>query len=296
MAHSYKFSVISFEPDQVRRERLNVGIIVFREDDIDVHITPRLEKLRAISHGVEARDLQVVADSLCNIDRSLKKGGILDPVQRANHLERVGPFRCGSLGTFNTDPNHSYSDTVAALLQKFVESEQGFRKARAPKRTKVGQQLKRRLQNASILAKPSEGLDSHRLVSNFEVAEGLVADLVLKNGAFHVIETVDASGDSGVLRRAISDVALSALVLERARMSFGAESTRSRMVYSASASLESHLKPSLDAAEHQGAELVNWSSKADQIRLLDQLLELATPSKGAQGIPRLALGTRTGIH
>lgn len=107
--------------------------------------------------------------------------------------------------------------------------------------------------------------------------DGLVVDLVLRNGAYHVIETVDATGDEHVLRRTISEIAVSALVLERARMRFGEQSTRAKLVYSATPGLERVARPSLDAAEHQGAELVNWSSTDDRNRFVQMVSSLATP-------------------
>jgi hypothetical protein len=45
--------------------------------------------------------------------------------------------------------------------------------------------------------------------------------MVLQNGSFHVVETVDATGDESSFRKTITEIAMSALILERARMKFG---------------------------------------------------------------------------
>ena len=113
-----------------------------------------------------------------------------------------------------------------------------------------------------------ENLDSHRIISNYEIAEGLEADFLLKNGAMHVIETVDASDDHTSARKIVSDIAVSALVLEQARMTFGENAARSNLVYDASSTLERIATPSLDAAAHQGAVLVNWASGDDRRRYI----------------------------
>ena len=102
--------------------------------------------------------------------------------------------------------------------------------------------------------------------------------MILRNGVFHVIETVDASGDEHGFRKAITEIAMSALVLERARMKFGESETKARLVYQASSALEKIATPSLDAAEHQGAlTLINWLSINDRNSFVKTISSLATP-------------------
>jgi len=133
------------------------------------------------------------------------------------------------------------------------------------------------------------------LVPGYEIDRGLVADLVLKNGSFHVIETIDASSEAEGLRKAVSDVAVSALVLERARMAFGETRTKSKIVYSMSSSLESMMKPSLDAAHNQGAELINWESGVDRKNFLSHIASLAIPTDIKQN-KKLSFSHLKNIH
>ena len=120
------------------------------------------------------------------------------------------------------------------------------------------------------------------------LADGLIADLVLKNGKMHVFETVDVSEPDTSAKRAVSDIAVSALVLEQARIKFGDEQTNSRLIYAASASVEAAARSCLQAAEHQGAELYNWSSVQDQVRLIASITSLATPIETRRGRGRSA--------
>ncbi|TPG18514.1 hypothetical protein EAH87_10400 [Sphingomonas koreensis] len=93
----------------------------------------------------------------------------------------------------------------------------------------------------------------------------------------HVIETVDAQGTDVSVRKLVADVAVSALVLEQARITFGEEQTNAKLVYSATSFNEGLAKPSLLAAEHQGAELINWSSLDDRTKLITEMAQLAHP-------------------
>jgi hypothetical protein len=60
-------------------------------------------------------------------------------------------------------------------------------------------------------------------------------------------------------------------------MKFGENQMKGRLVYSASPALERVAMPSLQAAEHQGAQLVNWDSADDRTKFIHSLAMLATP-------------------
>jgi hypothetical protein len=120
--------------------------------------------------------------------------------------------------------------------------------------------------------------------------DGLIADLVLRNGAMHVVETVEASGGEESIRKTVAEVGIAALVLERARMRFGEKETKGRLVYSASAALEHIARPSLEAAEHQGAQLINWDSADDRAKFIQSLTILATPIPSKRKKTRVVSG------
>jgi Protein of unknown function (DUF3037) len=282
MAPSYKFSIISFCPDSVRGESLNIGIAILRDNAVEVKLTTKLEKLRAISAGIDFDHIKSIEQALIDVDNATRSAGITNAAARHQAISHVGPFRCSALGTFIADSEKAYVSRIYDLIAKMVDTEPLRYKIRKPKRTRLFSQLKAELKSRFILAKDAEGLESHRLVPAYEIDQGLVADLVLKNGSFHVIETIDASSELEGLRKAISDVAVSALVLERARMAFGEAQTQSKIIYSMSSHLESLIKPSLDAASNQGAELINWESNADRKNFLSHISSLATPSDKKQ--------------
>jgi hypothetical protein len=93
----------------------------------------------------------------------------------------------------------------------------------------------------------------------------------------HIIETVDASKPDSSLRKIISDIAVSALTIEQARIVFGSEETNGKLVYQASSATEIAATPALEAAEHQGIELINWASRDAQIKFITTISSLAVP-------------------
>lgn len=275
MARSYRFAIIKFVPDQMRDERINVGAVIFTDRGLDVRVSRRLERIRAFSAAADPEELRSILDALPGIEDDLRARGMRED-DRLAFLGGVGLIQLSAAGTFVAEGQAAYEERVTSIMKAAVDPEPAPMRVRM-KRSRLLTQLKQEFKRERVLARQGEDIGSHRIVTNVTMDEGLVADLVLKNGAMHVIETVDASGDNESSRKALGDIGIAALVLERARMIFGDNATTTRLVYTASSMLERVAKPSLDAAQHQGAKLVNWASADDQRRFVNELISLAEP-------------------
>lgn len=277
MVRSYKYAVAQFPSDTIRNERLNIAIIVFEDDWLDVKLPRSLDKIRAIS---AAADLDLIRESLAklvNLDQFARSQGAKTPIERLNALSELAVVHISGLGEFFAANADVYEHNVHKLIAKLIEPEPAPARLIKPKTTKLLSDVKAAFKAERVLALKGEGLEAHRLIANYKIAEGLPADLLLKNGAMHVIQTADASTSDGSPRKTISSIAVSALVFEQARMGFGEQNTKSKLIYKASSLLESLIAPSLDAAEHQGAKLVNWESRDDRTRFIIELSSLAQP-------------------
>lgn len=275
MTGKYEFAVLGVA-DRHRDEKLNAGLIVFGADFADVRLPKRLEKLRALSGALDIEALRSDLLSLKELDSTARSDVGTKPEDRVGFIKLMTSYSLSDLGTFEAHNSDAYERCLARLQKLLIEPEVMPPKF-APKRTRLTTSFKMALRSERILARRGEGLTAHRVVSNVQIADGLAADFVLQNGAMHVFETVDASSDDASLKKVVSDIAVSALVLEQARMTFGENSTKARLVYEASAMVERQAQPSLMAAQHQGAELVNWASMDDRRALISRLTVLAEP-------------------
>jgi hypothetical protein len=275
MSREYEYAIIQLA-DRVRGERLNAGLAIFSDLGLDLRLPRRLEKLRAISAALDLDGLRSNIENLAAFDRILLDDGVEEAAKRIEALGHLSTFIFSSVSHFAAHSNAAYEDVVAKLLQTLVEPEPARVKP-VRKRTRLVSVLRQALRRERVLARPGEDLSAHRVVANLQIAEGLAADFVLKNGAMHIIETVDASEDDFSPKRVVSDIAISALVLEQSRMTFGSQDTTTRIVYDTSAAAERIAMPSLMAAAHQGAELVNWASQDDRNKLIVGLSAMATP-------------------
>lgn len=277
MAHSYNFAIAQLESNSARRERLNFGIVIFDADHITVHQARNFEKVRSISGALDPSILQQALMNLPKLDHMLLKGGVESIDERRKQLSALSPIKLTDLGTFFAPDAEQYSAKVEQLLIRLVEPEPARPKPAKSKNTRLLTSLKAAFRSEKVLAKKGEGLDSHRIVVNEPLAEGLSADLALKNGAMHIVQTVDASHTDRA-RKAIQEIGISALVFEQARIRYDEISTKPRLVYSANAQMETAISAALHVAEHQGADLINWDSRDDRTKFIVDLSSLAEPA------------------
>ena len=275
MARYYNFAIIRLAPDDARDERLNIGAVVLNEHGLDVRISKKLEKARVISSAIDIASLRLLVDNLEKLDERFRSQG-LNSQSRVEMISRVGPITLSKLGTFEAASMQDYEARLQSIMKSMVDPEPALNRHKE-KRSKLLTQVKSIFRKEGVLAKKDEDIESHRIVTSFEIETGLTADLVLKNGAMHVVETIDVTGDADSSRRAFSEIGIASLVLESARMKFGDKLTKAQLVYDASSSLERIALPALRAAEHQGATLTNWASADERQIFVHSLASLATP-------------------
>ena len=276
MSHSYKYAIAQLHSNPVRGEKLNLAIVVFNPDGLQIHSARNLEKVRVISAALGRNVIEQALQNLQETDSHLLTDGQIEIEDRIKALSSLSALNFSPIGQFFASTADSYFTTVNRLLLQLVEPEPAARTSKPEKKTKLLTSIKSAFRSEKVLARKGEGLESHRIVVNEQLAEGLNADLLLRNGAMHVVQTVDAS-HSDHARRAIQEIGISALVFEQARIQFGGNCTRPRLVYAACASMENSISPALHAAEHQGANLINWESRDDRTRFIVDMSSLAEP-------------------
>jgi hypothetical protein len=216
-------------------------------------------------------------ENLKDVDSFLLSEGMKEPEDRRTALASFSALKFSHLGKFSASDESTYRREIDRLIVNLVEPEPAADRGVRKPRSRLLSSIKQAFRAERILAAKGENLESHRVVLNEQLAEGLNADMILKNGAMHVMQTVDAS-HSEKSKRAIQEIGMSALVFEQARICFGDAGTKPRLVYSANSALEKMIWPSLLVAEHQGAQLINWQSKDDRTGFIVDISSLAEVS------------------
>lgn len=281
MAGFSRFWLLKLPSHDLRGEVLNVGLLVERDGKFFVRAGRRLDKIRAISAAIEPTDIE---DELRYLESAVETCDIEEVEQRVASFSFLN---CQYQGSFDPGSESLAEHYLSDLLMRYVDPEPAPPRPVRKRPTRLRQEMVKLFRSERILAKSSEGLESHRILYKHRLAEGVEADFVLKNGALHVVESVDASSTEISLQRCLYEIAMSTLTFEHARIGFGNNAVKPRLVYQASAALEKALKPSLYAAEHQGAELINWASDEARVSFVENFAALAESTDSRRNAPSL---------
>lgn len=264
MAHIFKYAVLMAIPDARRGERVNVGLVVFLSNHIDVRFSD-LSKIRALAGGywddyaadVKRRLLERFASSK-EAEEVIGQSPALDPV-----------FHASELGWLSINAPEEYEVRVKEILAALVN------KPKSPtirKSTRINTEIARQLRQYKILARPDEEITSHKVVRDFLVSaeEELIADFALRNGAMHVAATLD-------FRKAhvrLDEAALKAVVLDKANDKF-ANGVSLLGVYAATPDMEQQFKPHLELLRDYAHQTYNWLEPTERLAFTSSIQRAA---------------------
>lgn len=110
---TYDFHIIRFTPDILRNETINVGLVVFRENGIDVFTLKDDSKLKALTNDFNLKDLNKFASILLSISSKLTKEDLL-------FLYSKNSIRLSDGGYFQIERQEQYLEKVEELMDKIV--------------------------------------------------------------------------------------------------------------------------------------------------------------------------------
>jgi predicted nucleic acid-binding Zn ribbon protein len=113
MMSTVSYAIVLATPDPRRGERVNVGIVVFNGDGLDVRM-PGIGKISALYPG----DYGETAETFSEYAKAIFAEGGADALRRM--FDR-GFFMLSGSGWFVVDERCAYEDQVAAILRELVE-------------------------------------------------------------------------------------------------------------------------------------------------------------------------------
>lgn len=250
MVHTFEYCVLQATPDRRRGERVNVGLLVFRKDGVDVRLTG-LPKIRALSGKSWNVDVELLQREIEQNFRSNE--GSDEFVCRYHSMEHA--LKLSSVGRFIAS-EAEYDARIDQIQRALIMPP---RSVRSRKSTRINTEISNVFRKAKVLAKKDESIEDHKVVRDFYVSkeEELKADFALKNGVYHVATTLD-------LRQAsvnISKAALKAVVLDKARAEL--DGARCIGVYALEGD-DPQYRPHLELLSSYATETYNWLDDRDR--------------------------------
>jgi len=264
--NTFKYSLIRVTPNLEKGETINVGLIVYLDDIIDVRMLNSVTKLKAIDKGLNQEYLDELSLSLFDLSSKI------NDVYMLPHLFK-GSLSLSSFGMFTVKSDESYEIKISELMNRLVNP---HRQQHKKSKRRVFFDIKETFVKQGIFSKYSEDLYQHKIVANYPISdeEGLVADFLLKNGKYHLTETIDFRSEN--IKKQMGEAAVSALTIAKAEEIYSSN-IDSFVIYAAETTAqEKSAKQQLNLLEKHTNHLINAFSKDDMQLYYEKMLNAAS--------------------
>lgn len=263
---TYKYSLIRITPNLEKGETINVGLVVYLDDNIDIRMLHSVSKLRAIDKSLDLDYLDELTGNLLHLSSMINDIKLLPKLFK-------GSLSLSEFGVFTVGNGDNYESTLNSLMNRLVNP---HKKAYKRVNKKIFFDIRDRFFKQGILGKYEEDLFNHKVVANYPISseEGLVADFLLKNGKYHLTETLDFRTEN--IKKQMGEAAISALTINKAVEIYG-HNIDSFVIYAAETTAqENSAKQQLNLLGKHTDNLINAFSRDDMVVYYEKMINAAS--------------------
>ena len=270
----FDYSLIKYMPNPKRGEVVNIGLVVFNEDGVDVKTISSFKKVQILD-GCSSHE------SILMLEENIKK--VADMADSADEkYSLITTFftrsvHFSSKGKFCLVGEETYESKINALLKELVEVPTKKRQVRSTRGQRLSTVIKTAFKELDALSQKPEDIDNHKIIQDYPLSldTGLKADFLAKNGKYHLTETLDFNVDD--VSTKLPDTTMKALTfLEGKKILVDMES---HFVYSINAKEEGKIKHHLAIVDSYSDNLYNLQSAADKSKYIDRMAEVIGAEK-----------------
>ncbi len=251
-----------------RSERINIGLAVCQDGQWNVRIHPDAQlRLRGLHPDFATLDLSSWAQETDEILVRLEK----TELQRYWLETAGGSVVINGSGSLLDVEKEESEVAIEKLFNDLVGRPPATRqRSRKSSESRLYGEVKRWFRSARIFSPRIEDISRHKIVPGYPVSlsENLFAEFALKNGALHVMETVDLRGTDRLTASKFGSVASKILVLDQTRQTLGKQSRR--LVVTAASDYKS-VSPAISLLHKYADDVIAYESSEDRQRLADFL-------------------------
>lgn len=263
----YSYSIIRITPNPVRAESINVGFVVMTPDGPDVRIVETAQKINAITNNFTLDNL---ADLSTKIDSLLR--GSLTLESAINFFQ--GSITLSAPGSFRATDDKEYLKNINEINKLYISPDKSRVKMPVTQK-RILTELKNEFTKVGLLGKSLSEIDNHKVVHKYPLAEdeGLYAELLLKNGAYHLTETLDLRTFN--VKQRLGDSALKAITMDTAKQVL-IGNVKTFLVYAVESSVqERKFSQQLKLVQGYADKMYNLLSEEDMSQYYDHMFEAA---------------------
>jgi hypothetical protein len=278
MARSYSFAVLRLSPDPARGEAINLGIVVFRDGDVDVRIGTVTTRARIVCSEATPDRIHEGAEIIRRLDAPT-----LPLVDRHRSMRRFGLFELGELGYFTAenDAEATYEAHIDRLLRLYTATMRGS-SVRRRSASALATSVRKLFRQEKVLAALGDAaaINEHKIVPDWPIPTrpSLQADLALKNRIMRVCEVVELSlADEGTPPGALFE---GVVTLDVAGRETGAEE---RVFAFRATGPSARIDEAIGIAQPHATSLVNWDDVEQREQFLHSWIMAARARREVSG-------------
>ncbi|ADW76082.1 hypothetical protein Rahaq_4498 (plasmid) [Rahnella aceris] len=263
----YKYSIIRITPNPVRAESINVGFVVISPQGVaDVRVLDSFSKIKAVTNDYSMEQLGNLKDQL---EKMLTDCLTLE--QAAAFFQ--GSITLSTIGTFSAESPAEYDSEIIKINKLYISP------IKAGKRIPVTQkriitELKDEFERFGIMGKNVNEIHNHKVVQGYPLSEsdGLYAELLLKNGIYHLTETLDFRSSN--FKQKLGDTAVKAITMNAAKSVWN-EGVKTFLVYAAEPSQERTYAQQINLVNGYADNMYNLLSASDMSIYFEHMINAA---------------------
>ncbi|AXF59321.1 DUF3037 domain-containing protein [Leclercia sp. W6] len=251
----------------VRAESINIGFAITSPHGVaDVRVLESFSKIKAVTSDY----------SMQNLDEL--KTQIEKMLTDCLTLEQATAFFQGSItlspiGTFAAENAYEYDEQIKEINRLYITP------IKSKKRSTVSQkriitELKDEFERFGIMGKNVNEIHDHKVVQGFPLSEeeGLYAELLLKNGIYHLTETLDFRSTN--FKQKLGDTAVKAITMNKAKTVWCNE-VQTFLVYAADPSQERKYAQQINMVDNYADKMYNLLSNSDMSAYFEHMMDAA---------------------
>ncbi len=263
----YKYSIIRITPNPVRAESINVGFVVTSPDGVpDVRVLDSFTKIKAVTNDYSMDQLDALKTQL---EKMLTNCLTLE--QAVSFFQ--GSITLSSIGTFSALDYAEYENNINDINRLYITPIKAGKKSPVSQK-RIITELKNEFERFGIMGKNVNEIHNHKVVQGYPLAEdeGLYAELLLKNGRYHLTETLDFRSSNS--KQKMGDTAVKAITMNAAKTVWH-DQVNTFLVYAIEASQERNYAQQINLVNGYADKMYNLLSASDMSAYFEHMLQAA---------------------
>ncbi|MDB5986093.1 MAG: hypothetical protein JWR16_1146 [Nevskia sp.] len=266
----YDYCVLRFSPSRIRGETVNVGLIVFLEDSLDIRLLKSAAKAKTLVAGLDNDLLPGAAAELKHWS-----SGLQSVEARYGAIKSLSYFNCSPLGRFTAASTSEYRQKIKQLFTEWVEPLSELTDP-VERKDQLFFKLWKRFEDLKVLSSDENDLELGMVLPRYpiDLSSRIFGEYVFQcGGTWNVIETLDLDAPADRLKR---NLAYKAFVLDYSRH-YLSGNVRTYLIYRGG-DFGATGTPIVQTVSRYADEIVNADSTAETFRFLSHVKTHATPN------------------